>query len=225
MRLVLFDVDGTLLDSAALIHACMCDAFAGFGLAEPKPEASRAIIGLTLDRAIATILGREIDDEVNALVVRYKEVWLDNVAKPELQSAFFSGMLELVHELAARDDLLLGMVTGKSRRGVVRLLDQYDLHSHFVTSRTADDCPSKPHPAMVLECCAETGVDAASTIVIGDTSYDMEMARSAGVLAIGVAWGYHPSEALLASGASAIAPSAAAIPGLFDSLLPRRKVT
>ncbi|MCB1429618.1 MAG: HAD-IA family hydrolase [Nitratireductor sp.] len=221
MRLVLFDVDGTLLDSAALIHACMCDAFADFGLPPPRPEASRAIIGLTLDRAIARVLDREIDDQVNALTVRYKEVWLDNVGKPELQSPFFPGMLDLIHDLAGRDDLLLGMVTGKSRRGVVRLLDQYGLHAHFVTSRTADDCPSKPHPAMVLECCSETGMAAHDTVVIGDTSYDMEMARSAGALAIGVSWGYHSVESLRASGAGAIASDAGAIPSLVETLLPR----
>ena len=221
MRLVLFDVDGTLLDSAALIHACMCDAFADFGLPPPLPEASRAIIGLTLDKAIARVLDREIDDQVNALTVRYKEVWLDNVGKPELQSPFFPGMLDLLHELAAREDLLLGMVTGKSRRGVRRLVDQYGLHKHFAATRTADDCPSKPHPAMVLECCSETGMEAGRTIVIGDTSFDMEMARSAGALAIGVAWGYHSVESLRNCGAGAIAANAGDIPELIDALFER----
>ena len=92
----------------------------------------------------------------------------------------------------------LGIVTGKSRRGVERLLATNGFGNCFVVSRCADDCPSKPHPAMVLECCDQTGIAPINTLVVGDTSFDMEMAASAGAAAIGVSWGYHPLEKLIA---------------------------
>jgi len=200
MKLVLFDADGTLIDSQS--------TFLRFDYAEPTPEQTRSIIGLTLDRAIATILRREIDDEILAMAADYKQVYLQLAAIEEMQSRPFNGVPQFVRKLAARPDVLLGIVTGKSRRGVQKLLETAHFENLFVTSRCADDCPSKPHPAMVLECCDEVGVSAASTLVIGDTGFDMEMAVSAGATAMGVAWGYHPIERMLSAGAHCIVDSA-----------------
>ena len=108
------------------------------------------------------------------------------------------------------------MVTGKSRRGVDRVMETHGFGRHFLTIRTADDCPSKPHPAMVLECCAEMGIDPAVTFVVGDAIYDMQMARNAGARAIGVAWGYHPREGLIASGAHQVLAAPAELLTLID---------
>jgi phosphoglycolate phosphatase len=100
--------------------------------------------------------------------------------------------------------LLIGAVTGKSRRGLKSIMETHSFGQYFVVSRTADDCPSKPHPAMVAECCDETGVVPADTLVIGDAIYDMQMAKAAGATAIGVAWGYASVDQLIEAGADAI---------------------
>jgi phosphoglycolate phosphatase len=118
--------------------------------------------------------------------------------------------------LAARGDVLLGVATGKSRRGVARLFDREGWHSHFVTIQTADDNPSKPHPSMILKAMAETGVAPEHTVMIGDTSFDMEMARSAGVGAVGVAWGYHTAERLRVAGAHVVVADAAELAVAVD---------
>ncbi len=111
----------------------------------------------------------------------------------------------------------MGAVTGKSRRGLNLIMDTHGFREHFIVSRTADDCPSKPHPAMVSECCHETGMVAADTIVIGDAIYDMQMAKAAGAKAIGVAWGYASVDALWAAGADAIVNHPSEIPGHIPS--------
>ncbi|WP_378951058.1 HAD-IA family hydrolase [Mesorhizobium sp. ANAO-SY3R2] len=203
-RLVLFDCDGTLVDSADIIHASMVSTFREAGLAEPTLDATKSIIGLTLDLAIARLLDRPLDPECGRLAERYKEHFIASRQLPSFHEPLYDGIAELIGVLAERDDVLIGMVTGKSRRGVKRVLEAYGFERHFVTVRTADDCPSKPHPAMVLECCGETGIDPASTFVVGDAIYDMQMARSAGAKAIGVSWGYHDSGALFATGANAV---------------------
>lgn len=208
MKLVLFDADGTLVDSQSIIHESMCIAFMRSGYVAPLPEDTRSIIGLTLDRAIATILQREVDDEILAMTADYKQAYLQLVQQEEMQSRPFAGMPEFLRRLGAREDVMLGIVTGKSRQGVGRLLQTTHFENLFVTSRCADDCPSKPHPAMVLECCDDLGIRPANTIVVGDTGFDMEMATSAGAAAIGVSWGYHPVERMIASGAHKIARTA-----------------
>jgi phosphoglycolate phosphatase len=121
----------------------------------------------------------------------------------------------MLEDMRRRDDLVLGMVTGKSRRGVRSIVETHGFDGVFMTVRTADDCPSKPHPAMVLECCAETGIEPGETVVIGDTVYDIDMARSAGARAIGVSWGNHDAERLKAAGADRLART----PGELAALL------
>ncbi|YBV97323.1 HAD-IA family hydrolase [Phyllobacteriaceae bacterium JZ32] len=201
MKLVLFDCDGTLVDSAGVIHRCMARTFAEAGLAELAETETRSIIGLSLDHAIARLLKCEIDAEVQALAQRYKDHFIVMREEPDFAEPVFPGIPALVADLGRRDDIVIGMVTGKSRRGVRRVLEMHGLSEHFFVVRTADDCPSKPHPAMVLEACAEAGFDPGEALVVGDAIYDMEMARAAGALAVGVSWGYHSSEALRASGA------------------------
>lgn len=197
------------MDSQAVIYEAMGIVFCRFGYPEPAPAATRSVIGLTLDLAIATIMGREIDSEIQAMALEYREVWIELSVRQNMKCRPYEGMAALVRSLAGREDCLLGIVTGKSRRGVEELMSSADFGNCFVTSRCADDCPSKPHPAMVLECCGETGIHPTSTLVIGDTSFDAEMARAAGARMIGVSWGYHPVPRLREAGAELVAGSPA----------------
>src|SRR5690606_11825217 len=112
---------------------------------------------------------------------------------------------KLIETLAGRGDIVLGVATGKSRRGVAALFEREGLSDLFMTIQTADDHPSKPHPSMILKAMAETGCAPAETVMVRDTTFDIEMALSAGVGAVGVDWGYHPGEALIAAGAHAVA--------------------
>lgn len=205
MKLVLFDCDGTLVDSGKLIHEVMARTFENHGYERPHYDATKSIIGLTLDTAIARIMGvEEIDDHIRAMTQHYKDLYSPVRDEPGFQEPLYDGVAEMIAALVARDDVLIGAVTGKSRKGLDLIRNSHGFEDVFFVSRTADDCPSKPHPAMVLECCAEAGVAAADTLVIGDSVYDMLMAKSAGARALGVSWGYGETEALMAAGADAV---------------------
>lgn len=215
MKLVLFDCDGTLVDSAGTIHECMTRTFSAAGLPAPGRGQTRQIIGLSLHLAMERLLGPHADADIPALVSQYKDNFLSMRGEPEFQESLFDGIAGMLAELRMRSDLVLGMVTGKSRRGVRSVVATHGFDGMFMTVRTADDCPSKPHPAMVLECCCETGIEPAETVVIGDTVYDIEMAGRAGAKAIGVSWGYHDAGALLSAGAADMASAPAMIPALI----------
>ncbi|AKI00896.1 haloacid dehalogenase superfamily enzyme, subfamily IA [Hoeflea sp. IMCC20628] len=208
MKLALFDCDGTIVDSAAVIHACMERTFEDFEQARPGLELTKSIIGLTLDIAIGQMLNRIVDPEITAMTARYKEHFMLYRQSGGLLEPAYEGLLPLIAALAARDDVILGVVTGKSRRGLDAILAHHDLTQSFFVTRTADDCPSKPHPAMVLECCAAAGIEPGQTTVIGDAVYDMQMAVNAGARAVGVSWGYGPVDALTASGAHHVVTTA-----------------
>ncbi len=205
MKLVLFDCDGTLVDSAELIHETMLRTFRHFGKTEPTLAQTKAIIGLTLDIAIARIDGKpHADEEAVEMMAYYKSLF--SVVRQDLdfREPLFEGIKDLIDTIGPRDDLMIGAVTGKSRRGLDMIIITHGYTDHFVVSRTADDCPSKPHPAMVTECCDATGILPADTVVIGDAIYDMQMAKAAGATAIGVSWGYASVTELQAAGADHI---------------------
>ena len=205
MRLILFDCDGTLVDSQHMIFAAMNRAFGGLGMADRSRHAVLGIIGLSLPEAINRLVEDEERDAVPALCEAYRQAFGELRAGPSVAEPMFDGARDMILELCENDDVLLGIVTGKSQRGVRVFLDREQLHECFVTIQTADDAPSKPHPAMIERAMAETGARAAQTVVIGDTTFDMRMARNAGVRGIGVDWGYHRSSALIEAGASALA--------------------
>lgn len=204
MRLALFDCDGTLVDSGRLIHEVMARTFEHHGHERPHYDATKSIIGLTLDTAIARIMGVEVDDHIQTMTQHYKDIYGPVRLEAGFQEPLYSGVDALIAALAARDDVLIGAVTGKSRRGLDLIRNTHGFEDVFLVSRTADDCPSKPHPAMVLECCAEAGIAPADTVVIGDSVYDMMMAKSAGARALGVSWGYGEADALTAAGADSV---------------------
>ncbi len=154
-----------------------------------------------------------------ALSEAYREAFFALRRSRDFFEPLFPGAREAIESLSRREDVLLGIATGKARRGLDALLDHFGLRDHFVTLQCADDAPSKPHPGMVLRAMEETGVAPNRTVLIGDTCYDMEMVRAAGGLGMGVAWGYHPPRELAAAGAARIAQDFAQVPGLVEAIL------
>jgi phosphoglycolate phosphatase len=205
MYLILFDVDGTLVDSQNIIFEGFARAFAAIGRPAPRREDVLAIIGRSLPGATATLLGiDEADPIVAQTVTAYKIAFqaLRHVA--ESFEALYPGTRETIDALRARSDVILGIATGKSQRGVKAIIEAHGFDGLFATIQTADGHPSKPHPSMIMTALAETGVTPDRAIMIGDSSYDMLMARSAGVAALGVSWGYQDVSQLAASGAHEI---------------------
>ena len=219
LKLALFDCDGTLADSQFAIVAGMRDAFAACNMPCPPDSAIRTAIGLSLPRFIATLTPHADAAQQSALVDAYRDAYFTHRsavgASPE---PLFDGVVAALDALGAQG-WQLGIATGKSMRGLVRLLDAHGILDRFVTLQTADHHPSKPDPAMARAAMAQAVVDPAHTVVIGDTGYDMMMARGAGAHALGVAWGYHPAHEISAAGAHAIVDTPAAIPDALVRLI------
>ncbi|CAA0099382.1 Pyrophosphatase PpaX [Starkeya nomas] len=218
MKLVLFDCDGTLVDSQHVIVAAMTRAFARAELALPPREAVLGIVGLSLVEAMRRLGDDDPHFPAERLADLYREAFRELRTEPGFFEPLFPGVRGVLDKLSAREDVLLGIATGKSQRGVAAVLGHHGLDGRFVTIQTADDAPSKPHPAMVLQAMAATGVHAEDTVLIGDTSFDMVMARAAGARAIGVTWGYHPRETLRQSGAERLVSDADTLVGVIDEM-------
>jgi phosphoglycolate phosphatase len=198
LKLVVFDVDGTLVDSQADILAAMQAAFDGADLLLPSREDVLGIVGLSLPEAMSQLVPGIKTEQRRALVAGYKEAYMSLRAENGVASSspLYRHVRSVLDELHAIPEVILGIATGKSRRGLDKLLDGHDLRALFDTQQTADSHPSKPHPGMLRAALAETGIDARNAVMVGDTSYDMEMARAAGMMAIGVSWGYHDRQRL-----------------------------
>jgi len=192
--LLLFDCDGTLVDSHQQIITSMQCAFEDVGLVAPSHQAVATIIGMSLDAAIQQ-LGCQRMAQRQELSTRYRFHFNRD------SSALFADVCLVLDQLKDRG-YDLGIVTGKSMSGLLSVLDQHALRAYFLVLRTADCCPSKPHPAMVQQSMDEMGVQASDTYVIGDATFDMEMARSAGVQAIGIPTGCHQEQELRHAGAT-----------------------
>ncbi|CRL10766.1 Phosphoglycolate phosphatase [Phaeobacter italicus] len=196
LRLILFDVDGTLADSQGAITSAMAAAFAGAGLPSPSRAEILSIVGLSLPLAMAELTGEQPADVQAVLVEGYKSAYKSaRLAAGAGHSPLYPGAAEVLAELNAVPEYLLGVATGKSQRGLDALIEAHELRC-FVTRQCADHHPSKPHPSMVLRAMAETGVRPEDTVMIGDTSFDIDMGRAAGVRTIAVDWGFHPAERL-----------------------------
>jgi phosphoglycolate phosphatase len=189
--LIVFDWDGTLMDSAAAIVAAIQGAARDLGAAEPDEQRARHVIGLGLHDALRHAVPDLPSSAYPEMVDRYRHHYLSC----DQQLTLFSGVREMLAWLAAQP-VFVTVATGKSRKGLDRALAHSGLESRFHGSRCADECFSKPHPAMLLELMDEFGVTPERTVMIGDTTHDLQMARNAGVAGVAVSFGAHPLQAL-----------------------------
>jgi phosphoglycolate phosphatase len=199
--LVIFDVDGTLVDSQAVLYAAHRATFAAHGLPLPPKKVLLSLVGLSLLPTFERLVGA---DRAPAMVQTYKGLFNRTLSDRSAEESLFDGVAELMPRLGARSDILLGIASGKSRRGIDRVTSEHGWQSLFATIQTADEHPSKPHPSMLLAAMGETGTPPSRTIFIGDTTFDIEMGLAAGVMPIGVSWGYHHVADLRAAGASVV---------------------
>ena len=208
LRLVIFDVDGTLVDSQVSILASMEHAFTKSGRPVPSREAALGIIGLSLPEAMAVLAPEATRAEQLQLAQDYKygHTTHRETGAAVANQVLYPGALDAIHHLNDAG-FLLSAATGKSRRGLNRFLLTHGLDAMFLGTQTADDAPSKPHPQMVLNCLSATGVDPANAVMIGDTEFDMTMGREAGCRTIGVGWGYHERTRVMNGGAEHIVDS------------------
>jgi len=220
LRLVVFDVDGTLVDSQNHIMEAMTEAFGATGRAAPSRADVLGIVGLSLQEALARLLPDDPEATVTRAVEAYKAAYLRQRAArgPQGAAPLFPGVRAALETLAAQEGVLLGAATGMARRGLDHVFAAHALDDLFTTRQTADMHPSKPHPAMLEAALSETGVAAGNAVILGDTSYDMEMGRAAGVTAIGVGWGYHAPAALKRAGARCVLDRCDQIVGAVDAL-------
>ncbi len=205
MKLIIFDFDGTLVDSRSLILESHRIVFSEFRLPAPSPADSLALVGKSLDVILRQLAGPEAP--ILEMVKAY------DLLLPQLRadSAFaekpFDGAGDLLSDLSAAPDTVLGVATGHRTDTIAPALEELRWAGYFKTIQAADTAPSKPHPAMLLQALAATGVTPENAIFIGDTTFDMEMAQAAKLRSIGVGWGYHRTERLLAAGAHRVVQS------------------
>jgi phosphoglycolate phosphatase len=210
VRLAVFDCDGTLVDGQADVCWAMERAFTRAGLPAPDSHLVRRIVGLSLPVAVRHLAPDLADDEVAAVSEFYRSSYRARREEGLIDEPLYDGIADLLTNLHAAG-WSLAVATGKSDRGLAACLASHGIADLFASLQTADRHPSKPHPAMLEAALFEAGAQPHQAVMIGDTSFDMQMARSIGVRAVGVAWGYHAADELLASGAASVAPSVAAL--------------
>ena len=217
-RLAVFDCDGTLVDGQADVCWAMERAFSRAGLVAPDPQIVRRMVGLSLPVAVRHLAPELEDEQARAVTEFYKSSFRARREEGLLEEPLYDGIADLLAGL--RDaGWSLAVATGKSDRGLAACLATHGIAEMFVSLQTADHHPSKPHPAMLEAALFEAGAEAHEAVMIGDTSFDMLMARSAGVRAIGVAWGYHAPAELMASGALSVADNVAALARSLEEAL------
>ncbi len=213
-NLVVFDCDGTLVDSQHMIIDAMHATYQKLNMPLEADGRVRAIVGLSLVEAMAMLRPDDEPGFHEEMAEVYKREFyrlrVEEAAKPD---PLYPGTREVLQTLTDAG-YLLGVATGNSDRGLARVIEEHNLEGVFVTLQTADGHPSKPHPSMIHTAIADAGADASTTLMVGDTSYDMMMARSAGAHAIGVTWGYHSAGALKEGGAHHLLDTYAELPSL-----------
>jgi phosphoglycolate phosphatase len=216
-RLAVFDCDGTIVDSQATICTAIEHGFTACGITPPTPEASRTIIGLSVVQAMEVLhpTGEPATHEL--LAHAYKASFFKLRQQGLAHEPLYEGVVDAIAGLEERG-WLLGVATGKSDRGLTAVLEKHGLHPRFVTLQTADRHPSKPHPSMLWQAMADAGAAPETTAMIGDTSYDMAMAKAAGAAAVGVTWGYHSRAELEEAGADVVATHPNQLIALLEAL-------
>ena len=207
LPLIMFDMDGTLIDTHGLIAEQMASAFSVAGLTAPSPTDVRQIIGLSLPVAISQLARTDDIAVVDQLVASYKDHYRGSLERESGREPLFPGAREALDRLRTVPEYLLGIATGKGLAGVNRILAEHGLGSYFTTLQTPDHNPSKPHPGMLLRAMAETGARQDEVVMIGDTVFDIELAKAAGAMSIAVGWGYHERQDLLRAGAATLIES------------------
>lgn len=203
LKFAIFDLDGTLIDSRDIIHRAMVDSFELHELPGPSFDDVRRVVGLGLHEACRRLAPDLTADELDPLVETYRYAFVRLRAAGKGFEPLYQGAQELVEQLS-NDNWILGIATGKARRGIEAFYDQHDLQHHFTTSWCADDGPGKPHPFMVEEAMKAVGADIEQSLIIGDAIFDMQMGRAAGIRTLGVSWGFGRADELQAAGADEI---------------------
>ncbi len=206
LKLVVFDVDGTLIDSQEFIKEGMRRAFRAMDWELPSDADILSIVGLSLFEAVHQLKPDVSEDEIHSGAEHYKQSFIDlrRERGGEASAPLYPGARDALEGLHARDELLMGVATGKAKRGLDHAYEAHQIGHFFVTHQTADDHPSKPHPSMLQRALYETGCNAHNGIMIGDTEFDMAMGRAAGFATIGVSWGYHALDRLHRGGADIV---------------------
>jgi len=212
VRLVVFDCDGTLIDSQYMIVTAMTRAFESCDLAAPPPAAICRMVGLPLIEGIARLAPDATPETCMAISDAYRRAFARMRAEGDDHEPLYPGALDVLDALEAAG-WTLGLATGKGRQGLENSLRPHGIFERFATIQTADDAPGKPDPAMLHQAMAEVGAEPQATVLVGDTTFDMEMAVRARVAGIGVAWGYHQAAELRPAGARAVV-------GEFAELVP-----
>lgn len=203
LKLVVFDMDGTLIDSQHLIVASMTRSFESNGFAAPDPAAVRAGVGLPLEVIIASLLPDLSPEQCVRLAQDYRGEVHAAQDRGERHEPLMPGAREVVERLDAAG-YLIALATGKGSRGARHALEVHGLIDRFVSIQTSDTAPGKPHPGMIIQAMNEAGVEASATIMVGDTVYDLETARNASVASVAVTWGYHDRKDLMLYGPGAV---------------------
>ncbi len=217
-RLAVFDMDGTLVDSQHMITAAMAQAFAAEGLPPPPVAVVRRLLGLSLGTVISGLAPDVDGATLAALERRYREAFLALREAGGQEESAFDGV-DAALDAFQEAGWVLGIATGKSSRGLHATLERFGLAGRFVTLQTADLAPGKPAPDMLHRAMKAAGAHAGATVMIGDTSFDMEMAVNAKVAAIGVGWGYHEEAELLAAGAHRVIGEIGELLGAAEALI------
>ncbi len=205
MRLIIFDCDGTLVDSQQTIITATETALSAYDFAPPSRRDILYAVGLPIDVAMRQHVPQASDEQIVNMLDVYRDTYQQLSQQDDRGQVMFDGMHEQIVELGEMDETLLGIITMKSRRGLSRVVDAYDIRGFFQVLKSADDGPGKPAPDLMLDAMAETGMTPDQTVMVGDTSFDVMMAKAAGTMAIGVGWGYQTVEELSDSGADEIA--------------------